>query len=262
MRFYTYLFLPLVSMHGEQTGLVLESLCYAMSYQPAGLPCDVGSKRKSVSQLLLRQSGADCDAVLFLGDLLRELNLAAISIRFLWKTPLQASHGTLPGPQQPSVSPKDSAVFGRTPFHSFHSELTQQDVSAWRSICRLPSQVAKNIEGFPAPCKLGYLLGHYFKTSITRSLVFMLWCEGILFKESISIRIFLVLIDHFPSCCDFPGMGRAVLIYASWRGGWLHLSGTCSTKKISLFMVLTKLCLLEKRNKPDISLSRSNECAV
>lgn len=66
----TYLFLPLVSMHGEQTGLVLENLCYAMSYQPAGLPCDVGSKRNSVSQLLLRQSGADFSAVLFLRDLL------------------------------------------------------------------------------------------------------------------------------------------------------------------------------------------------
>lgn len=114
-------------------------------------------------------------------------------------------------PQEPPWSPTGVGVSSTCFLHS-SSELTQQDTPGWRSIYRLPSYIVKKTQGFPSPCKLVYLLGHYFKTSITRSLVFVFQCEGTFFKESISIQIFLVLIDHFPSCSDLPGMGRALLI--------------------------------------------------
>lgn len=221
----SYLFLSLATMRGEETGLILGNLCCARSYQPAGLPCDTGSERNSVSQLLLRQSGADFSAVLF-PDLLWELNIAAVSIRFLWNTK--------PFPCRP--------VTGACPVPGRHWCLQHPFLHLWLwahpTRClwmKKHSQIAlthyRKPQGFPAPCKLGYLLGHYFKTSITHSPVFMLWCEGSLFKESISLWIYLVLIDNFPSCCDLPGMGRAVLIYASWRCGWLYALGMCATKK-------------------------------
>lgn len=115
---FSCLFLPLVGMHGEQTGLILGNLCYAMSYQPAGLPRDVGSKRNSVSQLLLRQTGADFHAALFLGDLLQELNIAAFFHQIFVSTAGQ--------PQEPPWSPPGVGVSSTCFLHS-SSELTQQD---------------------------------------------------------------------------------------------------------------------------------------
>lgn len=104
-------------------------------------------------------------------------------------------------PWEPAWSPTG---FSSSSFCTFILELTQQGVSGWTSICSLPSK------GFPAPCKLGYLLGHQFSTSITHSLVFMLWCKGALFKGNTSSQMFQVLRDQFPSC-DFPGQSCADL---------------------------------------------------
>jgi len=127
----TYVFLPLVSMCGEQTGLVLGKLCVAMSRQPAGLPCDAGGKRSPVLQLLLLQSGTDFNAVFFLEDLLQQLNIAAILIILLWNRKPFQCRPAVGAARSPAgvVFSKVSVMFGSTPFCTFNSELTQQDVS-------------------------------------------------------------------------------------------------------------------------------------
>lgn len=146
---------------------------YAMSYQPAGLLRDAGSGRNSVSQLLLRQSGACLSARLFLGDLLPMLRT-----------------------QQPF--PSDFCGMPNL------SVAVQPWEPAWSSAGVGVLRVSATFGSFPF-------------LPLTPSSPNRIFLSNALFKDSVSIQIFLVLTDHFPSCCDFPGMGQAVLIYTSWR---------------------------------------------
>lgn len=105
---------------------------YAMSYQPAGLLRDAGSRRNSVSQLLLRQSGARLSARLFLGDLLPVLRtqqpfpsdccgMSNLSVAGQPWEPAWSSAGV--------DVPRLSSTFGSIPFLTFGSKFTQRDVS-------------------------------------------------------------------------------------------------------------------------------------
>lgn len=145
----TYLFLPLVSIHGEQQGLFWE-MCYAMSYQPAGLPCDMGSKRNSGSHLLCQLGQV---SALLPGRTSRAKHFSRSHPIFVeYKSfPLQTGHRSLSGLHQALDSP--AALFAPSPWSSpnrmFLDEQTFAD-------CLHRVQTA---QGFPAPCKLGCLLG-------------------------------------------------------------------------------------------------------
>lgn len=164
---FSCFFLPLAGMHGEQTGLILGNLCYAMSYQPAGLPCDAG---KQEGLCLAAPPASDRGWFPCCAFLRRSPSRAERCSLFPSDFCGIENFSTAGQPPEPAWSLAGVGV-SSTWFLHFSSELTQQDIPGWRSIYRLPSHIVKKTQHFPAPCKLGYLLGHYFKPQLHS-----LWC--------------------------------------------------------------------------------------
>lgn len=144
MSSLTCLLLPLVSIHGDQEGLFWE-MCYAMSYQPAGWPCDMSSNRNSGSHLLLSQLGQVQHCALPRRAPRAEhfSHFHQIFVEY-HSFPLQTSHGSLPGPHQALGSP--AALFAPPPWSSPNKMFLVGQAFA---DCLHRVQKA---QGFPAPC--------------------------------------------------------------------------------------------------------------
>lgn len=187
----SHLFLPLVVMLGEQIRLVLGNLCALRCHinLQAGFVMWAARGALHRSSSYVSQGSSQC---------------------FFWKISFK---GYKSGSRFHQISVE----------YQWEPAWFSAGVGVPRSLLHLAASLflllGEKVE-FCIPCILGYLLDFYFETSVTTSLVPTLWCDGALFKETISVHILLVW--WITSSGAVASLGWAELIYLIERWGSLY----------------------------------------